>query len=685
MAQKKITNGGVLKTDINLNFDELYIAKTTLVDSVYNAVSESIPNDGITDIFSTLTTLLTTISTNNATIYFGRGTYKLSINIIIPSNVNLKIENGAMFSVDSGVTLTVNGGIEAGLWQVFSGLGAVGGNPLIDTIYPEWFGDGVNSIVKASLLADYSSMILLTSANYTISETIILDNVKLGAHAGNEVEILSTANITMINGLGEFCVENVVLQHNDATNPLCVGISIGSVSRTNNSFILSNIKFGSGLYDCIFSEFECDNSLIEGLQAFVAVGRSVIYLTRNGANPTYAATAGMIIQRNHFSMNNELFEGCNKYGIYFERGDNCSLNNNIANDCGICVNLVEHWAPSITGLHMEERRDIIDTTARWSATLSVSEDDYIRPTVSNANGFVYKAGGNGTTSGSEPTWGQTASATYGDTVIDNDITWTAVDQSKGLVTEEINRGSFNNITPDSHIIAIGTGVATQDVVYNSVYPLGESDYAFFNMTTGSIPSHVFRNSLFNGNLNFIGDSSSMYSLVNCSSLNDDLLGYTLDKKTSYNFNMNGNEINASKKSISSNYTIDFATDKTLHVSTSSGNVTITVPTQTYEGSTCTIIKTTSDTNKVIISGGGRTKASNLYYQRDITTVMCLSNPEYSCVLSKNRKIAKDTTANRPSPEASDIGYTYYDTTLDADGKPIFWNGTKWIDATGTDA
>lgn len=45
-------------------------------------------------------------------------------------------------------------------------------------------------------------------------------------------------------------------------------------------------------------------------------------------------------------------------------------------------------------------------------------------------------------------------------------------------------------------------------------------------------------------------------------------------------------------------------------------------------------------------------------------------------------VKQDTTANRPSPAASDIGILYLDTTIDADGKPIWWNGTAWVDATG---
>lgn len=45
-------------------------------------------------------------------------------------------------------------------------------------------------------------------------------------------------------------------------------------------------------------------------------------------------------------------------------------------------------------------------------------------------------------------------------------------------------------------------------------------------------------------------------------------------------------------------------------------------------------------------------------------------------------VFRGTTANRPTPSANDIGIVYLDNTLDADGKPIWWNGTAWIDATG---
>jgi len=50
---------------------------------------------------------------------------------------------------------------------------------------------------------------------------------------------------------------------------------------------------------------------------------------------------------------------------------------------------------------------------------------------------------------------------------------------------------------------------------------------------------------------------------------------------------------------------------------------------------------------------------------------------------------KNTTASRPTKttvgvndDSEWMGYLYLDTTIDADGKPIWWNGAAWVDATG---
>lgn len=42
-----------------------------------------------------------------------------------------------------------------------------------------------------------------------------------------------------------------------------------------------------------------------------------------------------------------------------------------------------------------------------------------------------------------------------------------------------------------------------------------------------------------------------------------------------------------------------------------------------------------------------------------------------------------TTQQRPVLGVTDMGVTYFDTTLATNGKPIWWNGSNWVDATGT--
>ncbi len=60
----------------------------------------------------------------------------------------------------------------------------------------------------------------------------------------------------------------------------------------------------------------------------------------------------------------------------------------------------------------------------------------------------------------------------------------------------------------------------------------------------------------------------------------------------------------------------------------------------------------------------------------------------SCRMTKQFGMGKGTTANRPSISGTVIdvishtGLQYLDTTLDADGKLIIWNGSAWVDSTG---
>ena len=62
----------------------------------------------------------------------------------------MQFDKGAILEVASGKTLTIHGNIEAGLWQIFSGLGDIAGEAKVEASYPEWFGAIGNNIVDDS-------------------------------------------------------------------------------------------------------------------------------------------------------------------------------------------------------------------------------------------------------------------------------------------------------------------------------------------------------------------------------------------------------------------------------------------------------------------------------------------------------------------------------------------------------
>jgi hypothetical protein len=62
------------------------------------------------------------------------------------------------------------------------------------------------------------------------------------------------------------------------------------------------------------------------------------------------------------------------------------------------------------------------------------------------------------------------------------------------------------------------------------------------------------------------------------------------------------------------------------------------------------------------------------------TAQSISVPNYRMV--RQTGVNMDVTGSRPTLTANDVGLMYLDTTLDADGHPIWWTGTAWVDAQG---
>lgn len=138
--------------------------------------------NGNTDDAPFITTAVALASSTGGCIVFPPGTYRIASNFTVPSNVTMWFINGAKLAIDSGVTVTVNGPIEAGLHQIFSGSGTVGGMAKVIAVYPQWFGakgDGVTDDTAAiqsakSAAATGGGTLYLPAGTYYVGTSEIL-------------------------------------------------------------------------------------------------------------------------------------------------------------------------------------------------------------------------------------------------------------------------------------------------------------------------------------------------------------------------------------------------------------------------------------------------------------------------------------------------------------------------------
>jgi len=114
------------------------------------AASYGATGDGTTDDSSA-------ISTADAAGYtiFNAGTYRISTNTTLSNPVDMR--PGAKFSVDSGVTLTINAPVSANVAEIFSGSGSVAGTFGGVVVLEEWFASTVTNATTVSPRPQYTS------------------------------------------------------------------------------------------------------------------------------------------------------------------------------------------------------------------------------------------------------------------------------------------------------------------------------------------------------------------------------------------------------------------------------------------------------------------------------------------------------------------------------------------------
>lgn len=124
--------------------------------------------------------------TVNDEIVLPRGTYRFMTDFTLPAGKHLVFQKGAVLLIDSGVTLTINGTLDAGNWQIFSGDGTVAlGTGVAPSLNVKWWGakgddatDDTAAVGKAlSAVPDYSE--LAFNGIFRVGSLVFQDKTKV--------------------------------------------------------------------------------------------------------------------------------------------------------------------------------------------------------------------------------------------------------------------------------------------------------------------------------------------------------------------------------------------------------------------------------------------------------------------------------------------------------------------------
>ena len=94
----------------------------------------------VEQVYGTLERAVAEVGSNQASLRLAPKTWVVSSSLTIPGNITLSMPRGALLSPETGVTVTLNGTLDAGLYQVFTGAGTVTSSNIAEVVYPQWWG-----------------------------------------------------------------------------------------------------------------------------------------------------------------------------------------------------------------------------------------------------------------------------------------------------------------------------------------------------------------------------------------------------------------------------------------------------------------------------------------------------------------------------------------------------------------
>jgi hypothetical protein len=219
----------------------------------------------VADTYGTLAAAVAGVgSSNNRVLYLKPTTWTISDDLTVPSNLTLRIPAGATLSVATDTTLTINGPIEAGPYQIFSwsGTGAVdiSGSPTANCPF-DWWGptsgtsaDNSDEFEKAFESMGAHQTLYLGSKTWRITSTTTFDKSancmgwRLKGDNRNKALIYIDvgANVGIVFGNASYVFDNLVIEDVGFVGPAnCCTYGVHFI-RCTDTLDLNRVHFYMG-------------------------------------------------------------------------------------------------------------------------------------------------------------------------------------------------------------------------------------------------------------------------------------------------------------------------------------------------------------------------------------------------------------------------------------------------------
>ncbi len=235
------------------------------------------------------------------------GTSSQTINV----NTTLKFEEFGYINIKDGQTLTINGGIDAGLIYIFRGDGTVNGTPNIEYSYPEWFGAKANHTRGGPLT--YCSSLAIEKAINFFQNVKLSGNNTYGYLVTQSIALPTRKNYNIGHGIisGGHIIVDIPLKGKDdpadcafTSYEFKYSLSKGTTQSTSR-WLFSGILFESNrlpayFYSCVFDLDHIYNTTVSNCTFYILHTVATTKHTQVGAAYTDGYSQSFSFIENHF-------------------------------------------------------------------------------------------------------------------------------------------------------------------------------------------------------------------------------------------------------------------------------------------------------------------------------------------------------------------------------------------------